>query len=113
MSGQLPIRNGSPHPRRIRGQGCRVDPDVPDHDVPNRVREPRSAVAEQVIRIMCPNVICRKIMSVPIGARGKIVQCPSCRKRIRIPKAGVAQMPAANDPPQNGEEDLPEREKAG
>jgi len=42
-------------------------------------------MAEQHIRIMCPNVVCRKIMAVPMGARGKIVQCPQCRKRIRIP----------------------------
>ncbi len=37
------------------------------------------------IRIMCPNVVCRKIMTVPSSARGKVVQCPQCRKRIRIP----------------------------
>jgi len=41
-------------------------------------------VADQ-IRIMCPNVVCRKIMTVPSAARGKVVQCPQCRKRIRIP----------------------------
>lgn len=44
-------------------------------------------MAENAIRVMCPNVACRKVMSVPIAARGKVVQCPQCRKRIRIPQS--------------------------
>ncbi len=43
-------------------------------------------MTEHNIRIMCPNVICRKVMTVPTSGRGKIVQCPQCRKRLRIPQ---------------------------
>lgn len=46
-------------------------------------------MAEDVIRIMCPNLLCRKVLAVPTTARGKTVRCKSCSTAIRIPdKAG-------------------------
>ena len=37
------------------------------------------------IRVMCPNLICRKILAVPSAARGKTVRCRGCATNIRIP----------------------------
>ena len=39
----------------------------------------------QVIRIMCPNLGCQRILAVPEHARGKLVRCRSCATNIRIP----------------------------
>lgn len=42
-------------------------------------------MTEQVIRIRCPNLACRRILVVPITARGKVVRCSGCQKNIRVP----------------------------
>ena len=42
--------------------------------------------SDSSIRIMCPNLSCRKVLSVPESARGKTVRCKACRTMIRIPK---------------------------
>lgn len=61
---------------------------------------------------MCPNVVCRKIMSVPVSARGKVVQCPQCRKRIRIPVPTSSTIrDDATD--QSAPDEKPEQKKAG
>ncbi|MAD78606.1 MAG: hypothetical protein CMJ51_04455 [Planctomycetaceae bacterium] len=39
----------------------------------------------QVIRIMCPNLGCQRVLAVPDHARGKLVRCRSCGTNIRIP----------------------------
>jgi len=49
-------------------------------------------MAEQMIRMMCPNLTCRKVLSVPEVARGKTVRCKSCGTNIRVPK------PKSSDP---------------
>lgn len=41
--------------------------------------------AENVIRIMCPNLACKRVLAVPGHARGKLVRCRSCGINIRIP----------------------------
>ena len=41
----------------------------------------------EVIRIICPNLKCRTILSVPDGARGKSVRCRSCGTRVSVPAA--------------------------
>jgi len=38
------------------------------------------------IRIMCPNLTCRKVLAVPSSARGKTVRCRGCGISIRIPE---------------------------
>ncbi|MEZ6318989.1 MAG: hypothetical protein R3B49_09595 [Phycisphaerales bacterium] len=38
------------------------------------------------VRIMCPNLTCRKILAVPKIARGKTVRCRNCGTMIRIPE---------------------------
>ncbi len=47
----------------------------------------------ETVRIMCPNLTCRKVLAVPATARGKTVRCRACSTSIRIPmvKAPVAQ----------------------
>jgi hypothetical protein len=40
---------------------------------------------EESIRIMCPNLLCRKVLGVPATARGKTVRCKACSTTIRIP----------------------------
>lgn len=42
-------------------------------------------MAEESVRIMCPNLLCRKVLAVPQSARGKTVRCRSCSTTIRIP----------------------------
>ena len=40
---------------------------------------------QSMVRIMCPNLTCRKVLSIPAVARGKTVRCKSCGTNIRIP----------------------------
>lgn len=49
---------------------------------------------EQVIRIMCPNLKCRRILGVPPTARGKNIRCGSCGSNVRVPAAPPAPAPA-------------------
>lgn len=42
---------------------------------------------DQVIRIMCPNLGCQRVLAVPSNARGKVVRCKGCGTNIRIPQA--------------------------
>lgn len=42
-------------------------------------------MAESTVRIMCPNLTCRKVLAVPPIARGKTVRCRSCGTNIRVP----------------------------
>ena len=55
-------------------------------------------MAEETIRIMCPNLLCRKVLAVPTSARGKTVRCKSCSTAIRIPEKPVAAKPSEADP---------------
>jgi hypothetical protein len=50
------------------------------------------------IRVMCPNLVCRKILAVPSAARGKTVRCRGCGTNIRIP----AEPAPATDKPVDG-----------
>ncbi len=49
---------------------------------------------DEVIRIMCPNLGCQRVLAVPSHARGKLVRCRGCGSNIRIP-APRAEAPAA------------------
>jgi LSD1 subclass zinc finger protein len=46
------------------------------------------------VQIVCPNLRCRKLLSVPDDARGKIVKCHHCQTVLRVP-AGTRPQPAA------------------
>lgn len=47
----------------------------------------------EVIRIMCPNLGCQRVLAVPDHARGKLVRCRSCGTNIRIPATRAAEAP--------------------
>lgn len=38
------------------------------------------------IQMICPNLRCRKILSVPDDVRGKHVQCQHCQTTFRVPE---------------------------
>lgn len=55
---------------------------------------------EQTVRIMCPNLNCRRVLAVPESARGKTVRCRNCTTNIRVPMPGqVSSPPPAAAPP--------------
>ena len=39
----------------------------------------------ETLRVMCPNLTCRKILAVPETARGKTVRCRGCGTNIKVP----------------------------
>lgn len=52
-------------------------------------------MADAPIRIMCPNLVCRKVLAVPTSARGKTVRCRGCGTNIRVP---LGDKPPAAEP---------------
>ena len=46
-------------------------------------------------QLICPNLRCRKILSVPDEVRGKLVKCQHCQTMFRVPEA---KRPAATTP---------------
>ena len=49
-----------------------------------------------VIQIMCPKLTCRRILAVPVAARGKIVRCRGCGSTVRVPDAKLEQPVSAD-----------------
>jgi len=41
------------------------------------------------VTLMCPNLICRKILAVPEGMRGKRVRCGYCGTTFAVPWAAI------------------------
>jgi hypothetical protein len=39
------------------------------------------------LQMICPNLRCRKILSVPDEVRGKVVKCQFCQQTFRVPDA--------------------------
>jgi hypothetical protein len=37
------------------------------------------------VQLICPNLRCRKILSVPDEVRGKLVKCQHCQTAFRVP----------------------------
>jgi len=50
-----------------------------------------------VIQIMCPKLTCRRILAVPVAARGKIVRCRGCGSTVRVPDAKLEQSVSADE----------------
>ncbi|TVQ60165.1 MAG: hypothetical protein EA378_12245 [Phycisphaerales bacterium] len=50
-------------------------------------------MSQEAIRIMCPNLTCRKVLAVPVSARGKTVRCRNCGTNIRVPDSKAAVKP--------------------
>jgi len=53
-------------------------------------------MSSSVVRLICPNLKCRKILSVPESARGKKVRCRGCGMRVQIP--AKESVPTTRDP---------------
>ena len=67
-----------------------------------------SEMGSSLIRLICPNLRCRKILSVPITARGKTVRCRSCGMRVQVPAnlgAGAPQKQSADQTPTSASKD--------
>lgn len=45
------------------------------------------------IRLICPNLRCRTVLSVPATARGQTVRCRSCGMRVQVPASPVKKTP--------------------
>ena len=51
------------------------------------------------VPLMCPNLKCKKILSVPDEVRGKLVKCQQCQTMFRVPEGKKpAPVPAAEAP---------------
>jgi hypothetical protein len=37
------------------------------------------------VQLLCPNLKCRKVLSVPDEVRGKLVRCQHCQTQFRVP----------------------------
>jgi hypothetical protein len=37
------------------------------------------------VQLICPNLRCRKFLSVPEEVRGKLVKCQHCQTMFRVP----------------------------
>lgn len=48
-------------------------------------------MSQPTVRIMCPNLSCRKLLAVPESARSKTVRCKACHTAIRVPEAPAPQ----------------------
>jgi len=64
-------------------------------------------------QLICPNLRCRKILSVPDEARGKLVRCQHCRTMFRVQdaKRPVPQSAAAAAA-RDAENDTPPQKKS-
>ncbi|MEM6459715.1 MAG: hypothetical protein AAF710_10035 [Planctomycetota bacterium] len=47
-------------------------------------------MSNRAVRLLCPNLKCRTILSVPVNARGKTVRCRCCGMRIQVPAPKAA-----------------------
>jgi hypothetical protein len=52
-------------------------------------------MSSEVIRLICPNLKCRAILTAPSAARGKAVRCRQCGMKVRVPDTLGAPKPAA------------------
>jgi len=60
-------------------------------------------MSANVVRLICPNLKCRKILSVPDSARGKKVRCRGCGMRVQIPMKEAAPVAPAAQPDETPE----------
>ena len=46
------------------------------------------------VQLICPNLRCRKFLSVPDEIRGKLVKCQHCQTAFRVPENAKKPDPA-------------------
>lgn len=69
------------------GPRAKVRPEIADSE---RQHSGALTMADDTVRILCPNLNCRKVLAVPKTARGKTVRCKGCQMNIRVPSLVVA-----------------------
>ncbi|HSU69189.1 MAG TPA: hypothetical protein VLJ39_20055 [Tepidisphaeraceae bacterium] len=47
------------------------------------------------VQLICPNLRCRKFLSVPDDVRGKLVKCQHCQSTFRVPEGKKSEATAA------------------
>ena len=62
---------------------------------------------DNLIRIMCPNLSCQRILAIPEAARGKLVRCRACGMNIRIPAGKTAQAGPSGPAPEEDKASAP------
>lgn len=50
------------------------------------------------VQLLCPNLKCRKNLSVPDELRGKLVKCQYCQSMLRVPAAKPQSLATAGAP---------------
>jgi len=55
-------------------------------------------------QLICPNLRCRKILSVPDEVRGKLVKCQHCSTMFRVPDAKPSSLVATAGATSSGAE---------
>jgi hypothetical protein len=48
------------------------------------------------VQLLCPNLRCRKFLSVPDDVRGKLVKCQHCQTLFRVPESKTAKVQSAS-----------------
>ena len=51
------------------------------------------------VQLICPNLRCRKFLSVPDEVRGKLVKCQHCQTAFRVPTPARRPEPATSAAP--------------
>ena len=51
------------------------------------------------VQLICPNLRCRKFLSVPDDVRGKLVKCQSCQTLFRVPESTKKPAPVGDVAP--------------
>jgi len=50
------------------------------------------------VQLLCPNLRCRRLLTVSEEVRGKLVKCQHCQTMLRVPEAGKKQQNATPAP---------------
>jgi hypothetical protein len=50
------------------------------------------------IQMICPNLRCRKLLTVPDETRGKMVKCQHCQTPFRVPEPRKSHATAGDRP---------------
>jgi hypothetical protein len=60
-------------------------------------------LAQDIIRIRCPNLVCGRVLVMPVTARGRKVKCRECATIMTVPTIKAASQPnsAANGEQKN------------
>lgn len=56
-------------------------------------------MGQDSVKLMCPNLRCRTLLSVPATARGKTVSCRQCGSHIRVPLLSESRRQKPAPPP--------------